>query len=649
MTKTMKRTTLLAVCTLLFAACSRMDMYVEDSDRQPVSEIKVNIKDFTAYAGTRTQETGYQTSFTGEEQIGVFAILGNSVLHNNIPYKYNASSGSWALVNGSDKIYAYGGGVTYYAYYPYSSAMNGKKSVAEIAAAFTPSVDQSTYANYTASDLMTGAGALSGNSLTFDFAHAMSLIEIEIEEKTNVAIPTPNPVFYNMTPWKMTDGKYRYIVRPGTATEVAFEYGPADNRCSYLKTLLPADVTAGNYKKIKATFDNINMVLNTGSYTGSLGTLSKVIIDGREYSLAQVPGKNNEYTINRGRTFTTPVTSFEIYINDNLANSEHLLLSATPRNVVANASAKTITVSLSAGGMEGVGTSEADPYLVTTAVQLRGVQVGQIATTSTGNGNFYYRQMNDIDISTYTADWQPIKSGRVYDGNGHKVKNLNSTRGGIFSYNGGTIQNTHLESGTITVITDYVGGIVGSNHSQKMYNCSNGAHITSTEGHVGGITGLGDWSEIFHCKNTGTIKTTSSDPVGGISPYSYGTTIKYCYNTGVITGGTGSTGGVCGVLGSHINDAIVEYCYNTGTVSGGTNCGNIIGHLGFLGTNICRYSYGTAEPLMGKVENSSTNNTALFNADTSWPVYDSGTGDGWTSEHWKPFAKGEYPKLFWEE
>lgn len=642
----MKKTTLLAVCTIMLAACSRVDIYMEDSDRQTVSEIRVTINDFTANANTRTQENGYQTSFTGNEQIGVFVIntSGNVILSNNIPYKYDVSTSTWTPVNVGDKVYAYGSGVTYYAYYPYSSAMNDKKSVAEIIAAFTPSENQSTYNNYTASDLMTGTGTLSSNNLNFTFTHAMSLIEIEITASSNVSF-TSNPVFYNMSPWEMTSNKiYRYIVKPGVATEVEFEYGPTDNRCGYQKSLSSADVIAGKYTKIKVAFDNMSMELNTGNYTGSLGTPSKVIIDGNNYSLTPVSGSNNKYIINGGRRITASIASLDIYIKDNLVNTEQLLLSATPGNITVNESTKTITVPLSAGGMEGAGTSEANPYQVTTPVQLRGVQVGQSNINNTGSGSNYYSQMNDIDISTYTADWQPIKSGLLYDGKGFKIKNLNSTHGGIFSFNGGTIQNTHLESGTITVTSGGVGGIAGSNHSQKMYNCSNGANITSTASNVGGITGLGDWSQIMHCKNTGAI--SGGGHTGGISPYSYGTTIKYCYNTGTITGTGGNIGGICGVLGDR--SGIVEYCYNTGTVNG-TGSGNIVGHLGWVGSNICRYSFGVATPLIGQISNSATNNTALFNASTSsWPVYSSGTGDGWTSDHWKSFNNGEYPKLLWE-
>lgn len=643
----MKEITLLTVCTIMLAACGDTDIYTKDGNRYTVSEVKVNVSGFTGNADTRTAKSGYQTSFTGDEQIGVFALKtsGSVLLHDNIPYKYNAMTGSWQPVNATDKVYVYGSGVTYYAYYPYSSGMNSKKSVAEITSAFTPSENQSTQTDYTASDLMTGEGTLTGSALNFSFTHAMSLIEIEITANSNTDF-TPNPVFYNMQPWEMTtDNLYRYIVKPGVATEVEFEYGPADNRCGYRKTLTPTDVIPGNCTKIKATFENISMELNTGSYIGDLGTPTKVKIDGKDYSLTPVAGSNNRYIISGRRATTSPNTSFDLYIHDNLVNTEQLLLSATLSNLTVDASAKTITVPLSAGGMEGGGSSESNPYLVTTPVQLRGVEVGQTNTTGTGSGRNYYRQMNDIDISTYTSDWKPIKSGALYDGKGYKIKKLNSTRGGIFSFNGGTIQNTHLESGTITG-TSEVGGIAGSNHSQKIYNCSNGADITGTGNNIGGITGLGDWSQIMHCKNTGAISGTRH--TGGISPYSYGTTIKYCYNTGTITGGTeGNIGGICGVLGDR--SGIIEYCYNTGTVTG-TISGNLVGHLGWVGKNICQYSFGIATPLIGQISNSATNNTTVFNAATnSWPIYIEGTGDGWTSDHWKSFNNGEYPKLFWEQ
>lgn len=258
MKKVIERITLFIVCSILFTACNRMDIDTENGNQHAVPEIKVVLSDFTGSADTRTQESSYQTSFTGNEQIGVFALKssGNVVVGNNIPYEYDVSTGTWAPVNASDKVYVYDSGVTYYAYYPYSSTMNNKKSIAEISAAFIPQKNQSSYADYTASDLMCGAGTLSGNNLSFTFTHAMFLVEIEINETSSSSLPAaPNPVFHGINPWPMEAGKtYRYITRPAVAVEVGCEYGPEDNRYAFRHTLAADAVTAGNYIHLNASF-----------------------------------------------------------------------------------------------------------------------------------------------------------------------------------------------------------------------------------------------------------------------------------------------------------------------------------------------------------------------------------------------------------
>lgn len=653
----MKKTTLLAVGAIMFAACSRVDMYVEDSNRQPVSEIRVTINDFTACANTRTQENSYQTSFTGNEQIGVFAIKtsGNTLLHNNIPYQYNASTGSWTSVNASDKIYVYGSGVTYYAYYPYSSSMNDKKSIAEIASAFTPIKNQSTYSDYTASDLMTGTGVLNSNVLNFDFTHAMSLIEIEITTRSNTVF-TSNPVFYNMSPWEMTtDNLYRYIVKPGASTKVEFEYGPADNRCGYQKELASADVIAGKYTKIKATFENINMELNTGNYTGSLGTPVKVMVNGKNYSLTPVSGSNNKYTINGGRTFTTPITSFDIYINDNLVNTEQLLLSATPSKVTVNESAKTITVNLSAGGMEGDGTSEADPYLVTTPVQLRGVAQ---------NSSAYYKQMEDIDLSIYT-NWQSKSYSGTYDGNHKSISNLTCINGtGLFLKLGGTIKNAHITSGSITNSGTAGGFCENVEAAGTIENCSNAATITGTvkgSGFFGGICGELH-GKALHCKNTGIV-TGKGEIFGGVIGWVNTGTLQYSYNAGEVkpdepyhASKSAGVGGVAGAI--YYGSPIISYCYNIGIVrhydsestSGGGSVqrGEIVGWTqSGNGVNNNWYATGTGNKASGdNAVNSS--NQGFDNASGKWPVYSTDPSNGWGSTHWKEFVQGGYPKLLWE-
>ncbi len=628
-----------------------------DKEKTPVGSItslQISVSDFKGKVNTRTSESGYQTSFTGDDQIGVFALYTstNTVVDDNIPYKYDSSNNTWQPVNtgmGSN-IYVYGSGVTYYAYYPYSSAMNGKKSIAEIVSAFTPAKDQSTYAGYTSADLMTGTGILNGNTLTIGLTHAMTLVEVSISETTNHTPYNGEPTFYGTKPWKTPSGLYRYLVVPNVEATVAFEHGPTENRYSFYEKITAANVNAGQYISVTAPFDNSCVMLNTGAYIGNMGTLSKVVINGTSYPVTPETN-NNSYMLYGMKQPVSPITSLDIYINDNLASpTEQLLLSVTPAKITVNATSKTITIPLSAGGMEGAGTSAADPYLVTTPPQLRGVDAEGANDNSAETE--YYEQKADLDLSAYD-NWKPVKSGALYDGKGYKVNNLVSTQGGIFSYNGGTIQNVHLVSGNINSTNGNIGGIVNvcdrSGINQTIQNCSNAANITAG-GWTGGIVGNGSYSTIEHCKNSGNISSTVS--VGGIFGHIWGDAhVRYCYNEGLIKViGSGNDNPVGGIGGQIYSSAYgIEYSYNKGDVQNDVTgeAGSILGRKSSGdGSN----NYGI-QIFNNKIygSNNNSNTEILFdNTSNIWPAYTADSSNGWGSSHWKSYNQGEYPQLLWE-
>lgn len=628
-----------------------------DKEKTPVGSItslQISVSDFKGKVNTRTSESGYQTSFTGDDQIGVFALYTstNTVVDDNIPYKYDSSNNTWQPVNtgmGSN-IYVYGSGVTYYAYYPYSSAMNGKKSIAEIVSAFTPAKDQSTYAGYTSADLMTGTGILNGNTLTIGLTHAMTLVEVSISETTNHTPYNGEPTFYGTKPWKTPSGLYRYLVVPNVEATVAFEHGPTENRYSFYEKITAANVNAGQYISVTAPFDNSCVMLNTGAYIGNMGTLSKVVINGTSYPVTPETN-NNSYMLYGMKQPVSPITSLDIYIYDNLASpTEQLLLSVTPAKITVNATSKTITIPLSAGGMEGAGTSAADPYLVTTPPQLRGVDAEGANDNSAETE--YYEQKADLDLSAYD-NWKPVKSRALYDGKGYKVNNLVSTQGGIFSYNGGTIQNVHLVSGNINSTNGNIGGIVNvcdrSGINQTIQNCSNAANITAG-GWTGGIVGNGSYSTIEHCKNSGNISSTVS--VGGIFGHIWGDAhVRYCYNEGLIKViGSGNDNPVGGIGGQIYSSAYgIEYSYNKGDVQNDVTgeAGSILGRKSSGdGSN----NYGI-QIFNNKIygSNNNSNTEILFdNTSNIWPAYTADSSNGWGSSHWKSYNQGEYPQLLWE-
>lgn len=607
---------------------------------------------------TRASESGYGTAFSNGDKIGLIVLSAEGKLidgMNNICYEYNGSN--W--VNSSSTPVYYYSNATYLAYYPYNASMDGLASKDAIFAAFTPKEAQSDYANgYTQSDLMitTGTPDLTTKTLKFSFTHLMAMLEFQFTQNldgtaSTVLLETGSTLtatsggvdyqFCELT----TEKCYRLLLKPSVTVDLNLNYTIGKKTYSYSETgvTMPA---AGKYLRYNLShIQGTEVEVSVGNYMGALGDVSKIVINSISYIFQKKA--NNRYVLSHLTTMPAAGSPVSIYINDTQEGKEALLL--TTINAEFNGTDRLISVKLAKNGMEGEG-SQVKPYQVTTPVQLRGVQEGQSNITSTGGGAFYYSQMNDIDISTYTTNWQSVKSGLLYDGQGYKIKNLNSTYGGIFSCNGGTIQNVHLESGTINS-SEIIGGIVNSNHSQKLYNCSNGASVTNTTGHVGGMTGLGDWSIIEHCKNTGAISGIKN--VGGIAGYCYGAKIRYCYNTGAIAGTDDACGGICATLGE--KTALIEYCYNSGTITGTGNVkkGSIAGVLGFLGSNKCQYCWGVTDAnlnLFGDIQSGAitTANNSFDSSTNQWPSYTTDAANGWGSAHWKSYANGEYPKLNWE-
>ncbi|WP_044266888.1 fimbrillin family protein, partial [Bacteroides timonensis] len=228
---------------------------------------------------TRASESGYTTTFVKDDQIGVFAVKNGSVITDckNVPLTYDGEK--W---NGN-VIYKYAG-ATYFAYYPYSESMNDKTSVDAIVTAFNNTVatvtDQSTYANYTACDLMTAsvdAASVNGKSLSFTFSHAMSLIEISLpvqKYKTSEAADAyeysapVSAVTFSLTPsgggaatikpCPMDNGAFRYIVPAGTSgATVSGAFNIADGKTiEYSKSSL--SLSAGYYKRLNVTYSGAN-------------------------------------------------------------------------------------------------------------------------------------------------------------------------------------------------------------------------------------------------------------------------------------------------------------------------------------------------------------------------------------------------------
>lgn len=226
------------ICVSALFSCT-----ADESITKPTAciTIKVETEDFIPQAATRVPaEEGYKTVFKGGEQIGITVVKDGKIVDgiNNICFTYDASTVKWTAAEGSPSLYHYQD-VTYLAYYPYDAAMNDKMTEQAIIDAFTPQTDQSTYANYTASDLMvaTGTADRATKMLTLPLRHTMALISVSaVTEKfvtpagyvyspgeefavRNLAETSITVGTQTLTPCSFADGTFRVIVPPVAAAQ----------------------------------------------------------------------------------------------------------------------------------------------------------------------------------------------------------------------------------------------------------------------------------------------------------------------------------------------------------------------------------------------------------------------------------------------
>lgn len=236
-TESLYRTAVLLLLLMLAAACTRDDTFDDAAPgnaTDPAAPLTITVTD-GAYAPetsavnaatddgapvTRAVENGYATGFTKGDQIGLYvaeAKLGNNgspdqfsrMLHENLCLTYDGKR--WTLPDGTELKHnpAPGHGIFYYAYYPYQQDMsgrepdgsNGMESKRILTAPeffrflihnWKPRDDQSTYAAYTASDLMVARGTVAdrtdgipGSVLSFTMEHQMQLKIVRLPHTTS--------------------------------------------------------------------------------------------------------------------------------------------------------------------------------------------------------------------------------------------------------------------------------------------------------------------------------------------------------------------------------------------------------------------------------------------------------------------------------
>lgn len=174
---------------LMLAACTsdaldELPPVGTDPDARPLT---ITVSDGGMYATgqTRAQERGYRTVFTEGDRIGLYVVKDGTLEVKNLCL--TLQGGKWTLPAGASQL-LYSPGRSYHAYYPYQDdkyltggVLPGDEDFFKsVVNAWSVENNQRTYAQYTASDLMTARGVYSNHTLSFAMEHRMSLFILQV-------------------------------------------------------------------------------------------------------------------------------------------------------------------------------------------------------------------------------------------------------------------------------------------------------------------------------------------------------------------------------------------------------------------------------------------------------------------------------------
>jgi len=320
-------------------------------------------------------------------------------------------------------------------------------------------------------------------------------------------------------------------------------------------------------------------------------------------------------------------------------------------------SLNTVAQSWPPAGINGDGLTDSTAWEITTPAELAAL------SNYTNNMGRYFKLMNDIDLSGYSAGagWLPIGSSTTsfqghFNGNGYVVRNLTINRPsqdniGLFGYatSNATIKNLGVENcniigqyqvgglvGTMThcIISNCyvtgsvngttVGGLVGKNHYSNITNCYTTVNV-SAENFGGGLVGSNSFTVITDCYSTGNVNGRQN--VGGLVGYnsgeynSYVSIITNCYATGNVSAQAENMSPslqVGGLVGNNNDSAIIRNCYATGDVNvTGTSkfIGGLVGENRNNATIINSYAIGnvTGEEAIGGLSGSNSTGCTIDN------------------------------------
>ena len=273
-----------ALLLLLAVSCTQAEFPdAQDNVARPLA-ISVTDGGYTSTEGktTRAVENGYTTEFTEGDACGLFMVRGlysdKKMIYSNVKLTAERDASTGKLTWKPEAGTTLAGGLSdeeCYLYYPYRADLDNIVDISKLLntiqvdpqypffyalkSNWPVKYDQSSYADYAASDLMTASctPTLDNGAVRLDFVmtHALSLVVIEIPKTvykfTDVQVPNytvQSEATFTGTakPLRMTDGTYRYLL-PNSLPTIEGSYDGGNREF----TITPSGLSSGSYKRYK--------------------------------------------------------------------------------------------------------------------------------------------------------------------------------------------------------------------------------------------------------------------------------------------------------------------------------------------------------------------------------------------------------------
>ncbi|HCT30205.1 MAG TPA: hypothetical protein DIW31_05620, partial [Bacteroidales bacterium] len=451
-------------------------------------------------------------------------------------------------------------------------------------------------------------GTAYGNEVTFTTLPIVPVISTQ--DVTNISttsatgngdiinLGTPNASQYGVC-WNTTgnpsisDNKTQQGIPSGTGSFTSNITGLTPNTTYYVKTYATyVTGTAYGQEVSFTTYEIPTVTTQAASFINATSATASgaITVVGNptptQYGFCWNTTENP--TINDFKTENGSITTADGYgsILTGLTPNTTYYLRAYATNSVGTAYGN--EVSFTTTLFDGLGTPD-NPYLIQTLADLTGL------ANNNSYWDKYFIQTADIDASQTStwnsgAGWNPIGNSTIkftgtYNGEYHKVIGLNINRGssnqGLFGYiNGAIIKNLGVTNVNINVYGDLnqqIGALVGySINNSCVENCYSTGSVTGQYHIVGGLIGMNYGSLVKNCYSSCLVTVTGNYNCdsGGLVGYNLDGTITNSYATGNVNG----SWMVGGLAGNNNNNGVIINCFSKGAVTGITDFGGLIGY-----------------------------------------------------------------------